>query len=185
MVESVMGGSLVISLKDQPANLNIPPPDKLPGQQTLTPYVIIADDAFPILCNLMKPYSQNNLSLESRIHNYRLSRARRVVESSFGILANRFRVLLQPINLAVAKVEIITLTCVLLHNYLATNNRKSYVHFENNDANDDDALQHIGRQTGNRSSLTARQVRDNFRDYFNSPLGSVSWQNDFVRRGNY
>lgn len=43
-------------------------------------YVIVAGDAFPLSTNLMKSFSRRNLSLEERIFNYRLSRARRVVE---------------------------------------------------------------------------------------------------------
>ena len=33
------------------------------------------DDGFPLQNNIMKPYSQRNLSEEKRIYNYRLSRA--------------------------------------------------------------------------------------------------------------
>ncbi|XP_031328882.1 uncharacterized protein LOC116159923 [Photinus pyralis] len=174
--------SLGIALKDCPETLNIPQPTYLPGQDVLTPYVIIADDAFPSLTNLIKPYSHKKLSFEDRVYNYRVSRARRMVESSFGILANRFRVLLQPINLNAEKVEIITLTCVLLHNYLATNNKKYYLNLEDSDK---DTLQNIERQTGNRSSTQAREVRDNFRHFFNSNVGSVPWQNECVIKGNY
>ena len=63
---------------------------------------------------MLKPYSQNGLTPEKRIFNYCLSRARRVVENAFGILANRFRVFLTPINLAPEKVEII-ITLSLLY----------------------------------------------------------------------
>ncbi|CAH1380016.1 unnamed protein product, partial [Tenebrio molitor] len=41
-----------------------------------------------------------------------------MIESSFGILANRFRVLLNPIHLNPVKVEIMTLACLALHNFL-------------------------------------------------------------------
>ncbi|KAK5647953.1 hypothetical protein RI129_002845 [Pyrocoelia pectoralis] len=82
-------------------DLHIPPPDFLSGTQNKAPYVIVANDAFPLSINLMKPYSQRGLSYDTRIFNYRLTRARRMIENSVGMLANRFRVLLNPINLAV------------------------------------------------------------------------------------
>ena len=54
--------------------------------QTLLPYVIVADDAFPLKPHLMIPYSFLSLSKENRVFNYRLSRARRISENAFGIL---------------------------------------------------------------------------------------------------
>ena len=68
--------------------LGLPPPRRVGSLQL--PYVIVADDAFPLKQNLIKPYSFRNLSTENRIANYRISRARRVSENAFGIMANRF-----------------------------------------------------------------------------------------------
>ena len=54
------------------------------------PYVVVADDAFPLKTYMMKLYAFKNLCTEIRVFNYHISRARRVVENTFGILVNRF-----------------------------------------------------------------------------------------------
>ena len=99
-------------------SLNIPSQEPLPGCTIPIPYMFVADEAFPLRDYIQKPFSQIGLTVKRRIYNYRLSRARRIVENAFGILANHFRLLMSPINLAPEKVETIVLTCCLLHNYL-------------------------------------------------------------------
>ena len=56
------------------------------------PHVFVADDAFTLKPFLMKPYPQRGLNIDQRGFNYRLPRARRISENTFGILANRWRV---------------------------------------------------------------------------------------------
>ena len=80
-------------------SLNIPSVSELPNDGRKLPYVIVGDDAFPLKNYLIKPYPHQHLSREKRIFNYRLSRAQRVVENTFAILANRFRVFLTTSNL--------------------------------------------------------------------------------------
>ncbi|KAB0804600.1 hypothetical protein PPYR_01570, partial [Photinus pyralis] len=104
--------------------LNLPTDECLPDQDIPIPYTFIADDAFPLSKRIMKPFNNRGLTNDKRILNYRLSRARRVVENAFGILANRFRILLNTINLSPDKVELITLTCCVLHNFLLSKNPK-------------------------------------------------------------
>ena len=45
------------------------------------PYVLLGDDAFALKRYMMKPYPQQNLTLDKRIYNYRHSRVRRISEN--------------------------------------------------------------------------------------------------------
>uniref|UniRef100_A0A1X7UC36 DDE Tnp4 domain-containing protein n=1 Tax=Amphimedon queenslandica TaxID=400682 RepID=A0A1X7UC36_AMPQE len=99
--------------------LNIPCPTPLSNDKIPLPYLIVADDAFPLEPYIQKPYGQVRLTKKKRIFNYRLSRARRIVENAFGILANRFQVLMNPLRLAPEKAEVVVLACYLLHNFFA------------------------------------------------------------------
>lgn len=65
--------------------LNIPPSEIIPGIEQPIPYTVVADDAFPLRTYIMKPFQQRNFNKIELIFNYRLSRARRVVENAFGI----------------------------------------------------------------------------------------------------
>ena len=73
----------------QNEQLNVPAPKSLPGDNREVPYHMIADDAFGLRNWLMKPFTGRQQTKEQRAYNYRLSRARRVVENVFGILAQR------------------------------------------------------------------------------------------------
>jgi hypothetical protein len=158
--------------------LNFPPPELLPGSDFIAPYVVVADDAFALKPYMMKPYSQRNLTADKRIFNYRLSRARRVVESAFGIMSQRFGVFSKPIALEPEKVKVIVHTACCLHNFLSTNSAASYMSVTDDSSTAaamPTAMSAIGH-TGNRHSTDAGNIRDSYCKYFNSLAGSVSWQ---------
>lgn len=96
-------------------SLNIPEPQQVRRSNKILPYVFVADDAFAMNQNLLKPYSRvgNNLTEEQRIFNYRLSLARRIVENAFGILVSRFGVLQKDIILSPEKAQTIVLAFVI------------------------------------------------------------------------
>ena len=70
--------------------VNKPADEPLEGDDIDMPYFVIGDGAFATSPWLQKPYSGGaTLPRDQRIFNYRLSRARMVVECAFGVLAAR------------------------------------------------------------------------------------------------
>lgn len=69
--------------------LGLPQRECLHNDDRPLPYFLVGDDAFALKDWMMKPYPFRGLTYNQRVFNYRLSRARRVVENAFGILANR------------------------------------------------------------------------------------------------
>lgn len=106
--------------------LGLPPPHALPGREMAVPYALVADNAFALRKKIMKPFSLRGLTMVQRVYNYRLSRARRIIDNVCGIMAARFRVLRKPIHLHAEKTKKVTLACCVLHNFLMTTNKNKY-----------------------------------------------------------
>lgn len=53
----------------------------LPNTNIIMSYAFVGEEAYPLRNDLLKPYPHRQLQPEQHIFNYRLSRARRVVES--------------------------------------------------------------------------------------------------------
>lgn len=162
-------------------SLNIPEDKPLPGRVRPVPHVIVADAAFSNQYHIMKPYPYRGLTKEQKIFNYRVSRARRIVENVFGILANRFRVLLNTIPLKAQKAKTITQACCALHNFLRKESKINYL--GNNPENDIDRryrfVYGLSKQQNRRPKNDILMIREEFKEYFNG-CGSVSWQNDMI-----
>ncbi|XP_063221343.1 uncharacterized protein LOC134530450 [Bacillus rossius redtenbacheri] len=171
-------------------SLNFPPPMNLPNTNIVSPFTLVADDAFPLHPHIMKPYSQRFATKERKVFNYCLSRARRVVKNAFGILANRFRVLLTKINLSVDKVQTITLAACALHNYLIQEHSSSYLSgIETEDTQNSTfkqgySLKGLRAHIGNRCQNSAIEIRNKLCAYFNS-IGAVPWQWECVNKFNF
>ena len=73
-------------------NFNMTNARKLQLSDVELPFLILGDEAYPLLSYLMRPYPRRHLTESWRLFNYRLSRGRRVVESAFGILAGKWRI---------------------------------------------------------------------------------------------
>jgi len=175
--------------------LNLPPNKPLPGKETFIPYVFVADDAFGLSPHIMKPYAGVfNKRSTQRIFNYRLSRARRVVENVFGIMASVFRILRKPMLLEPQKASNIVMTCVLLHNFLRKSRSSSSKYLPRNTLdieNDDQLILDSWRNEQNyitsmvpirkvprKSGDEAKMIRDTFAEYFKTN-GKVPWQDAY------
>lgn len=66
----------------------------------------------------MRPFPGKRLTKEKQIFNYRLSRARRMVECAFGILTSQWRIYKRPINTSIETAENIVKATIVLHNFL-------------------------------------------------------------------
>ena len=162
------GCTLQQSLEQQTAN--IPPPSPLPGSDIFLPYYVVADEAFPLKRYIMKPYSRRGLSEEQRIFNFRLSRARRVVENAFGILTNRWRVLFTTINQKPQVVESIVLACCAMHNFLREEHSSVYeVPDTTPDCwREDPSLRQAALPGSTNPTQQAKRIREFLTEYLNS-----------------
>ena len=105
----------------------------------------------------MRPFERNTLTKERYIFNYRLARARRVVENIFDILTNYWRIYHHHIYLNPDNVTALVKATIVLHKILTLQNDKVCTDIVDNRVDD---------------------VRNYFTDYFYSDHGSVEWQND-------
>ena len=184
-------------MKKAPENntLNLPKPKPLPIENSFNdiPYVCVGDDAFPLTTYMMKPYPQKDLSLDKRVFNYRLSRARRISENAFGILAARWRIFRKPFPLQPEKVKIITFSVLILHNWLKSEASSGKVYIPPNfidyeDIGNDTVTSgewrkdvtseswHYLQPTNKRNpTQPAKEIREEFKEFFMTE-GSVPWQ---------
>ncbi|XP_040356579.1 uncharacterized protein LOC115312686 [Ixodes scapularis] len=134
---------------------------------------------------------------ERRIFNYRLSRARRVVENTFGILAQKWRILRRPFKANDENVNRIIGACVALHNYLlkeSTVSAASYCPVGLTDTEDWQGRLKPGSwrndppassalvaapAAGYNSKQYARTVRTKLAHHFVT-AGAVLWQDDRI-----
>lgn len=175
--------------------LNLPPPKCWPNGQEygVKPYTIVGDDAFAMATYLSKPYSSRDLTRRKRLFNYRLSRARRVSENAFGIMASRFRILLTNIYRTPNRVVEICRAVASLHNFLRKEGGQHYLGIGNVDAEDVNhriidgewrrnmnALSSLQPSRDRNPTTEAKDNRDQLAEYFAERGGRVPWQDAMI-----
>ena len=126
------------------------------------PHVIVGDEGFPLMSNLMRPYPGSDLADAKRIYNYRLSRARRIAENAFGILANRWRMYHRKLPLSPGNVDCVVKATIVLHNMLCGENEVGAHGADVDDMEKDihDGILRPLRREGRRPRDTALEVRE-------------------------
>lgn len=138
-------------------------------------FTFIGDEAFSLSEAVMRPYTGTLLPHKKRIFNYRLCRARRYVECSFGIFTNKWRIFHRPINLDLKLTTNVIECCCILHNFVRSRDGFDF----------DDTLSMLGLRNMEHSRTTRRagrpqnQRRDVLADYFVSDVGKLSWQDKY------
>ncbi|XP_036147861.1 protein ALP1-like isoform X2 [Monomorium pharaonis] len=165
------------------------------------PYCIVGDEAFPLKPFLLRPYPGKNVTTqEKQVFNFRLARARRTIENTFGIISSRWRIFRKPILSNPRNVIQITQAVICLHNWLRIEDleneelKSKYVTTELVDRENEDgiiegswrriiddgsALQDINRIGNNASTREAFEIREKFCDYFNNE-GLIAWQYNYL-----
>ena len=105
---------------------------RLRNSQRILPHVFVGDDTFGLKLHMMKTYPSQNLPIDRRVFNYRLSCTRRIIENVFGICASRFRVLRRPIIASPKKAVLITKAIVALHNFLMSITEDNFDYYPTN-----------------------------------------------------
>ncbi|XP_034245542.1 protein ALP1-like [Thrips palmi] len=185
-------------------NLDLPPEQPMPfTREPHFPHWMVADQAFPLSENILRPYPGKSLTEEQRVFNYRLSRARRCIENAFGILVGRWRLFRKRIQALPETVDSYLKAAICLHNFVITTQEEgtsqycppNYVDREDGqgrridgawraDPQDDAPLfRPIGRIGANRAGVQIIRMRDQVAQYLVSEEGAVDWQDRIVWEG--
>ena len=109
--------------------LNFPDPENIGNSEKILSYVLVSDDGFGLKKYMIKPHHNKNIPLDQKISNYRLSRARRFIENTFGIGTTRFRIFRRPIIANLDKVILTTQAIEALRNFLMKKRSANNYHY--------------------------------------------------------
>lgn len=157
------------------------------------PYVMVTNEAFQLNLFSMRSHPSKNLTKRQRIFNYRLSRARRVVENAFRILASRWRILHKPLNTSLETADPMIKATVCLYNLLMNSSLYCGENYANKRTANGRIINGEWRNTNtnqnnfndgasfgsNNYTRDANEVRNILTDYFMNK-GQVPWQDEMI-----
>ncbi|XP_071555857.1 putative nuclease HARBI1 isoform X1 [Temnothorax nylanderi] len=158
----------------------LPSPKKLEIGGPELPYVLVADEAFPLSVYMMRPYPRRgNLNIKKKVFNYRLSRARKIVENAFGLLVARWRIYRRPIIASISNARKIIKATVVLHNFIIQNEEKvngnnKYLHTSEDGTYTSYGVSNMELCEG-QSNNNAIAIRESYATYFQE-TGALDFQ---------
>ena len=130
------------------------------------PPYIVGDSMYPLLSWVMKPFSHSiALSDDKRTLNYRLSRARIVVENAFGRLKARWRRLMKRNDMHVDKIPTVIAACCVLHNMCEIHHQQFNDRWSL-DNGDQNVPQPQSRECHTDEGDEPKEIRDALMQYF-------------------
>lgn len=154
--------------------LNVPPPAPIHGGVKL-PYVFVGDEAFALSNFMMRPYPRSSqLCMKKRVFNYRLSRARRIIETAYGLLSNVWQVFKSPMRTSLSVTIEVTKACVCLHNFLIMFDKLRKLQPKSIEVIEND-LEINFCEDVQASRTSVNTIRENFANYFMNE-GAVDFQ---------
>ncbi|XP_044744261.1 protein ALP1-like [Coccinella septempunctata] len=139
----------------------------LPGTTIKVPHVLLGDEAYPLKTYLMRPFPREHLTPPRRIFNQRLSRARQVIECSFGIISSKWTLLHKGIDVEPDFADMIVKAICLLHNIVIDLEGEEQISkYLDATIQAESANIRFASLGENRSSFSAYNVREKFMAYF-------------------
>lgn len=147
--------------------LELPEEKCLPLTNKKVPFVFLADDAYPLLQNVMKPYNRESLLPDEEMYNKRHSRARKSIECAFGILYSKWRIFSKAIEAQENTADNIVKCCCVLQNTII--DQEGVEHHLKKVTTFPSKMTFLTNNCARgRQSMCALQVRDIFKFYFSA-----------------
>lgn len=151
--------------------LGIPGEKCLPNSNIKVPHVFIADEAYPLRENVMKPYSKKKVGESEEVYNNRLSSARKTIECAFGILFAKWRILSGYIETSPETADDIIKAACILHNLIIDKDGYCGTTMSELPPIPTACNLHTLGRSRNAISKRAKQIRNSFKEYFvSNPL---------------
>lgn len=133
-----------------------------------------------------KPKRSHRLTLEEERFNFRLSRARHCVENAFGILSQKWACIESELHCQPNAIKNIVAACCLLHNFMLNQQPEKHIPDKYKDSTENSNYvngswrrNNFRQQFSQRNTAVteATMIRNVLKDYVNSVIGKLSFQN--------